>query len=120
MARAPWMPFYVADYLGDTEHLSTIQHGAYCLLLFSYWRRGGLPNNDQQLANITKMTLAEWLEHRSTLKAFFYDNWKHKRIETELRRSMEKIAKAKVAGQKGGLTSAMNREKMKYTLQRLR
>jgi uncharacterized protein YdaU (DUF1376 family) len=119
MAR-PWMPFYVGDYLGDTEHLSTLQHGAYCLLLFSYWRRGGLPDDDQQLANITKMPLPDWLAHRAIMQAFFYDGWKHKRIEAELRRTTEKVAMAKAKGQKGGLTASMNREKLRWQNQRLR
>jgi uncharacterized protein YdaU (DUF1376 family) len=116
--QRPWMPFYVNDYLGDTEHLSTLQHGAYCLLLFSYWRRGGLPSDDQQLANITKMPLDEWLIHRSVLKAFFYDGWKHQRVETELKRTMARITKAREHGQKGGLMSAFNRSKEGWEKQR--
>jgi uncharacterized protein YdaU (DUF1376 family) len=116
----PWMPFYVADYLGDTEHLSTLQHGAYCLLLFSYWRRGSLPDDDQQLANIAKMPLDDWLIHRPILKAFFFDGWRHKRIEAELRRTMEKVAKARLSGQKGGQIASMNREKNRYLLQRFK
>jgi uncharacterized protein YdaU (DUF1376 family) len=112
------MPFYVADYLGDTEHLSTLQHGAYCLLLFSYWRRGSLPDDDQQLANITKMPLSDWLAHRSTLQAFFYDGWKHQRVEAELKRTMAKIAKAREHGQKGGLMTAFNRSKESWQRQR--
>src|SRR4051794_27031196 len=38
--RRPWMAFYPADYLGDTGHLSTTEHGAYALLIFNYWMRG--------------------------------------------------------------------------------
>jgi uncharacterized protein YdaU (DUF1376 family) len=104
-----WMPFYIADYLADTEHLSTLQHGAYCLLLFSYWRRGSLPDDDQQLANITRMQLEDWLAHRPTLKAFFYDGWKHKRVEAELRRTEDIKAKRLIAGQKGGTVASINR-----------
>lgn len=34
----PWMPFYVADYLADTGHLSTAEHGAYDTTEVSGWR----------------------------------------------------------------------------------
>jgi uncharacterized protein YdaU (DUF1376 family) len=118
--QRPWMPFYVNDYLGDTEHLSTLQHGAYCLLLFSYWRRGGLPDDDQQLANITKLSLDDWLIHRKVLQAFFHSGWRHQRVDAELHRTAARIAKAREHGQKGGQMTAFNREKEKWQRQRLK
>jgi uncharacterized protein YdaU (DUF1376 family) len=108
------MPFYIADYLGDTEHLSTLEHGAYCLLLFSYWRRGSLPDDDPHLANICKLPLDEWLAHRSVLQAFFYDGWKHKRVEAELFRFTDIRAKRALAGSKGGTVASMNRFKKRF------
>jgi uncharacterized protein YdaU (DUF1376 family) len=104
-----WMPLYVADYLGDTGHLSTEQHGAYLLLLFAYWVRGDLPDDDQQLANITRLPLDIWREHRPVLKALFHDGWKHKRVELELRRTADIRAKRALAGQKGGTVASINR-----------
>lgn len=105
----PWMPFYVADYLGDTGHLSTIQHGAYCLLLFHYWKCGGLPDDDRQLANITKLSLISWRHHRPIMQAFFYDGWKHKRVDAELARHEGIRAKRVAAGARGGVVSSINR-----------
>src|SRR3954469_11371826 len=87
MKRA-WMPLYVGDYLGDTGHLTTTQHGAYLLLMMHYWRKGGLPDDDKQLSKITKLPFKIWAEYRETLQDFFHeaggDPWKHKRIEEEL------------------------------------
>lgn len=67
-----WMPFYVADYLADTTHLNTQQHGAYCLLLFAGWRNcGRLPSDDEQLAMITRLPVATWLKHKAVILRFF-------------------------------------------------
>ena len=110
--RRPWMPLYVGDYLGDTEHLSTVQHGAYCLLLlFAYWSRGNLPDDDRQLAHITRMSLRQWRRHRQVLQAFFYDGWKHKRVESELNRAEIVRIKRISSGQKGGIVASINRYK---------
>jgi len=103
------MPLYVGDYLGDTGHLSTAQHGAYLLLMMHYWRQGGLPEDDKQLAAITKLPLRIWLDSRDIIQAFFYDGWRHKRIDEELAKMQAKTDRRAAAGQKGGLRAAMNR-----------
>ena len=108
----PWMPLYVGDYLGDTGHLTTAQHGAYLLLMMHYWRKGELPDDDRQLSKITKLPLRTWREYRATLQDFFHDGWKHKRIDAELLKMMQVSAKRAIAGQKGGLGSALARVKL--------
>lgn len=102
----PWMSFHVADYVSDTLHLTTIQHGAYLLLIMHYWKHGKLPENERQLTSIAKMTAAEWEEHRETLAELFLPRWKHKRVEEELTRGREKYAKRAGAGKKGGEAKA--------------
>lgn len=115
MKRA-WMPLYVGDYLGDTGHLTTTQHGAYFLLMMHYWRKGGLPNDDKQLSKITKLPLKVWAEWKDVLQDFFHeadgDPWRHKRIDAELFKMMEVSSKRAIAGQKGGIGSAVSRMKL--------
>jgi uncharacterized protein YdaU (DUF1376 family) len=108
----PWMPLYVGDYLGDTGHLTTTQHGAYLLLMMHYWRKGELPDDDRQLSKIAKLPLKTWCEYRATLQDFFYEGWKHKRIDAELARMMRVSEKRAIAGQKGGIGSALARMKL--------
>ncbi len=89
-----YMPLVVEKYLGDTTHLTTLQHGAYLLLLLHYWRRGGaLPDNDARLAATAKLSLAEWKKHRAVLAEFFVIGngvWMQKRAEKELARARKK------------------------------
>ena len=110
--KRPWMPLYVGDYLGDTGHLTTAQHGAYLLLMMHYWRKGELPDDDRQLSKITKLPLRTWSDYRPVLQDFFHDGWKHKRIDAELERMMRVSEKRAIAGQKGGLGSALARMKL--------
>jgi uncharacterized protein YdaU (DUF1376 family) len=107
----PWMRLHVGDYLGDTGHLTTTQHGAYLLLMMHYWRRGELPDDDRPLSKITKLPLKTWCEYRATLQDFFHAGWKHKRIDAELERMTRVSAERAIAGQKGGIGSALSRMK---------
>lgn len=99
MSRRPWMPLYIADYLKDTRRLTTVEHGAYILLIMEYWTYGGLPDDDDRLRLITGMSAAEWRRSRSALQSFFFDGWRHKRLDAELARS-EEISRKRSASAK--------------------
>jgi uncharacterized protein YdaU (DUF1376 family) len=105
----PWMPFYIADYRADTAHLSAAEHGAYLLLIMHYWQKGGLPNDDRQLARIACMAHGEWEEARPVVSSFFGPEWSHARIDAELAKASEKHSKRVDAGRRGGISKA-NRE----------
>jgi uncharacterized protein YdaU (DUF1376 family) len=103
MAALPYMPLFVADYLADAAHLSTVQHGAYLLLIMNYWQRGGpLPDDDKRLASIARLGPREWARHRDILSEFFSiadGAWSHSRIQAELAHVEAKSLKSKKAAQ---------------------
>ena len=105
MSAPAWMPLYVADYLADTGHLSTVEHGAYMLLIMHYWQNGDLPDDDARLARIVRMSDAEWSAARPVIRPKFGDGWRHERIEGEIKEAEKRIE----AGKRGGEASARAR-----------
>lgn len=73
MAEFPALPLWTDAYLGDTTHLTTIEHGAYLLLLMAAWRSKtcSLPDDDKMLARITRLTTAQWRRIRPILEPMF-------------------------------------------------
>ena len=93
-----WMPLWIGAYLADTMRLTTIQHGAYLLLLMAYWRdEAALPDDDDELRAITKTEKSEWKKMRPVLAKFFVigeGRWWHKRVEEELAAAKVRASKA--------------------------
>jgi uncharacterized protein YdaU (DUF1376 family) len=90
-----WFPFYIGDYLGDTMHLTTEEHGAYILLIMYYWKNNGaIENNKNLLKNITKISQKK-LQNVLTLFSEKEGYLHHKRIDEELLKAQSKSQKAK-------------------------
>lgn len=119
MAALPHMPFFPADYLADTQHLSTTEHGAYLLLIFAYWMRGEpLPLDDKRLARITRLPDGEWMEMRETIFEFFRvdgDVLVHPRIAEDLEKVATKVEKARSAGRASVQAAAQRRSSVRST-----
>lgn len=97
---------YIGDYLADTQHLSTVQHGAYLLLLMTSWMRGGsVPDNDEILASICKMDSKVWAKAKPVLVEFFDIGdgvWCQKRLCKEYQQAKHISAVNRENGKKGG------------------
>lgn len=113
MAALPYMQLYIADYLADTMHLSTEEHGAYLLLMFNYWQTGRpIPKN--RLAKIARLSNDRWIAVEASLKEFFNDNgteWVQERIERDLEAVKMSISQKSAAGK----ASAQARKAKKST-----
>lgn len=100
MAALPYMQLYVADYLADTQHLTTEEHGAYLLLLFSYWQTGKALRHDR-LAPVARLSNERWADVKESLREFFFEDgnqWIHFRVEADLEAVNSKSIKASGAG----------------------
>lgn len=105
-----WYPHYIGDYQRDTQHLTTLEHGAYRLLLDTcYTSNGRLPDDDGDLSRIAKLSLSDWQAIRSRIAVFFQkhpsDNgtagfWTHKRVLAELEKSRKQYERKSLGASK--------------------
>ena len=104
-----WMPIFIGDYLADTMHLTTKEHGAYLLLLLAYWRRGApLEDSSRSLAASTRTSAEEWAEMEGVIRGFFRADTiegvrvlRHKRVDAEMKKSNDIKSERSKAGKAG-------------------
>lgn len=108
----PGITIWTDAYAADTGHLTTLEHGAYLLLLFAMWNAGGsLPNDERRLARYAKMTLDKWRRIAPTIMEFFTveddGSLTQKRLQLELKKVSCKVEKARAAGAIGGRAKSL-------------
>jgi uncharacterized protein YdaU (DUF1376 family) len=111
LAEFPALPLWTDAYLGDTTHLTTIEHGAYLLLLMAAWRSKdtSLPDDDRLLARYARLTPSQWRRMRPVIGAFFVINkgaWKQSRLTDEAIAVRQKRDQRAAAG----MASALKRK----------
>lgn len=114
MAALPYMQLYVADYLADTAHLTTEEHGAYLLMLFSYWQTGK-PLREDRLASVARLSSERWTDVERTLKEFFHvskGTWTHFRVEADLSKVDSKSKKNSDAGKASAKARALAKQSL--------
>lgn len=103
-----YFELYPGDYLRDTGELSLAQHGAYLLLMASYYStEDGLPADRMGLFRITRaMTKVEQADTMFVAERFFTlgeDGRLHStRIDEDIQKAHARIDAARANGSKGG------------------
>lgn len=105
------MQLYVADYLADTMELSTVEHGAYLLLLMTMWRHSAkLPNDTVKLARIARLSPAKFKPVWAEISRFFVvegDSITNRRLRKEHQKAKEKSEVRATSGKAGGDAKAL-------------
>lgn len=120
MNKAPAFLFYAGDFLSspDVQAMDTREVGAYCLLLLNAWQGdlpGHLPNNEDRLRRICRMTVAEWeVSGELLLSKFPVADMGHTRynprLVAEAQKQAENRAKKSENGKRGGRPSKSKTE----------
>jgi uncharacterized protein YdaU (DUF1376 family) len=107
----PYFPFYPSDYLGDTMHLSTEEHGAYLLLLITMWQHGSrLPNDRAKLARIARVPSRRWPAVWGAIEEYFEaegDDIFSPRMREEYQKATSKSAVRSASGKAGAEAKAL-------------
>lgn len=111
MSNQPYMQFFPGDYLRDTRHLTTEQHGAYLLLLMTMWNHGAkLPNDPSKLARIAGVNLRRWHLIAPDIMPFFDidgEDLSQKRLVQDYQKAVSLSQKRSVSGKAGGDAKAL-------------
>lgn len=102
MNKPPAFQFYADDFVAGTSVLSTEEIGAYILLLCHQWNAGSIPNDDNLIRRIAKVTQAFDLGLLKTKFELIDGVLKNPRMERE--REKQRLFREKQAenGAKGG------------------
>jgi len=112
VSHPPYMPLWIGDYLRDTQHLTTEQHGAYLLLIMYCWQHGALPPDDASRAQIARLfQISRWKKIKPAVEAFFEPDGTHRRVTKERARVDHLNTVRSMAGYKGGVRSGISRAK---------
>ncbi|WP_028970144.1 YdaU family protein [Sphingomonas sp. URHD0057] len=115
MAEFPALPLWTDAYLGDTTHLTTIEHGAYLLLLITAWRTSEccLPDDDRLLARYARMNGQQWKRIRPIIEAFFVvdgGQWRQRRLTDERESVQQHRARQSEKGKAGAVAKALKKQ----------
>jgi len=110
MSDTPFMPLWVADFVGDTLDLDAKEVGAYMLILMTMWGRGGtLPNDAKKLQRVARCG-RDWAKVWAAIEHYFTvegDTISQARLTRELQKVAAKREVNAQSGARGGRAKAL-------------
>lgn len=108
-----YMKLYIGDYLADTTELSAEEHGAYLLLMFTAWRRGGrLPTDQEQLRRAARVSERRWQKVWGMIARFFTLDG-DALVQTRLNQELAKAQATRASASASGRASAEARKRQR-------
>ena len=110
MSGTPFMPLWVADFVGDTLDLGAKEIGAYMLILMAMWGRDGyLPNDAKKLQRVARCG-RDWPDVWSSIQHYLVvdgDRITQGRLLKELQKVVSKREVNAQSGARGGTAKAL-------------
>lgn len=91
-----WIKIWLAENMRTTSRFSTIQFGAYMLIVRDYWMSGPPADDDVLLARITGLSVPEWRKIRPAVEQLFEvagGQWINPQIDADLEVMYETVRK---------------------------
>ena len=112
MFKMIFLPLNIRDYAFDTQGVKAEHCGCYVNLLVKAWGSGGyLPNDDEQLAAIARVSKTKWTNTMKTvmLRLFTVDEhgWRHEEMFEQLQGVHEKMKKNRALASQGGIAKSL-------------
>lgn len=115
MSQLPFIPFYVADYALDTQHLSLEEHGAYLRLLFLCWTTPGcsIPADPAWIRRRLSIDEETFDRAVAPVVSEFFRRSRGRVYSSRLKAEFDKAVSAQNGKSRGGTNSAERRKSLK-------
>jgi uncharacterized protein YdaU (DUF1376 family) len=113
-ATLPWLALYPNDFVGWTQRMTTLEAGACTLLAMALWGAKSLPDDDSQLATITKLSKKSWLRLRPKVEQYFNicdGRWTCAWIDKARQDSVKRLEKWESASEHGRVAALAKHRK---------
>ena len=99
----PYRKHYPARMLTSTRNFSTLEYGALVMLMDCLWCEGKLPDDDDEVRRLAKLSKPQWAKSRARIAEKFGPDWSHSELETERAETAANIRTKRKSGSLGGI-----------------